>query len=102
MRRMILGVLTAIIAAFVLQRGLAGVAVGDSVFDRERLERARAEGQTLRETVVGLARIPDDVSPELAAGTIEHLTVVGTLMVPQAVYDALHGRLSVSGATVVR
>src|SRR5882672_11758049 len=41
---------------------------------REDLENAQAAGQRLRIQVLGLARIAEDVSPELARATIDSLT----------------------------
>lgn len=102
MRRMMLGIAAGLIASAVWQVRRSGTMFGEVVIDRDRLRRAGAEGSALREMVVGVARIADDVTPDLAAGTIEHLTVVGTLLVPAGVDEALHGRLSVVGSIVVR
>ena len=43
-------------------------------FGREELEAAKAKGDRLHIQVVGLATIDDDVSPELAASTIDSIT----------------------------
>lgn len=61
-------------------------------FSRQDLEAAQAAGQMLRIQVLGLARIADDVSPELARATIESITVLGALQASPAVKAALADR----------
>src|SRR3954468_24944900 len=46
-------------------------------WSRADLERARAAGELLRIQVVGLARIANDVTPELARATIQSVDVLG-------------------------
>lgn len=58
------------------------------------LEAAQAAGQKLHVQVLGLARIADDVSPELALATIESLIVLGALQASPAVKAALADRIS--------
>ena len=60
---------------------------------RKELERLRAAGQRLHIQVVGLVRIDDDVTPELARATIETVKVLGALHASQAVRQALADRL---------
>ena len=60
---------------------------------RAELERVRAAGQMLNIQVVGLVRIDDDVTPELARATIETVKVLGALHASQAVRQALADRL---------
>ena len=60
---------------------------------RADLERAQAAGQKLQIHVVGLARIADDVSPELARATIESVEVLGAFQASAAVRRALADRL---------
>ena len=60
---------------------------------RAELERLRAAGQMLHIQVVGLVRIDDDVTPELARATIETVKVLGALHASQAVRHALADRL---------
>lgn len=60
---------------------------------REDLERAVAAGQRLQIQVVGLARIADDVTPELARAAIESVTVLGAFQAPVAVRRALADRI---------
>jgi Arc/MetJ-type ribon-helix-helix transcriptional regulator len=67
--------------------------VGLQHFSRADLERAVAAGQRLEVQVVGLARIADDVSPELALAAIESVTVLGAFQASTAVRRALSGRI---------
>ncbi|MGH8551958.1 MAG: hypothetical protein ACRERS_01560 [Methylococcales bacterium] len=60
---------------------------------RQDLEAAQAAGQKLQVQVLGLARIADDVSPELALATIESLIVLGALQASPAVNAALADRI---------
>jgi Arc/MetJ-type ribon-helix-helix transcriptional regulator len=62
-------------------------------FSREDLEAARAARQKLQIQVLGLARIADDVSPELARATIESVVVLGVFHASVAVRRALAGRI---------
>lgn len=59
---------------------------------RADLERAVAAGQRLRVQVVGLARIDDDVTPELARAAIESVSVLGAFHASAAVRRALADR----------
>lgn len=60
---------------------------------RADLERAVATGERLRVQVVGLARIADDVPPELALAAIESVSVLGAFHASPAVRRALAGRM---------
>lgn len=60
---------------------------------RSDLERARAAGEMLQIQVLGLARIADDVSPELACATIESVVVLGAFQASAAVRKALADRI---------
>jgi len=60
---------------------------------RQDLEAAQRAGQRLQIQVVGLARIADDVSPELASATIDSLVVLGALQASAAVKTALADRI---------
>ena len=62
-------------------------------FSRQDLEAAQAAGQKLHIQVLGLARIADDVSPELARATIDSLLVLGALQASAAVKAALADRI---------
>ena len=62
-------------------------------FARTMLETVVAAGQRLQVQVVGLARIADDVTPELALAAIESVTVLGAFQASPAVRRALAGRI---------
>ena len=67
--------------------------LGMSLYDRRELERVRDAGQRLQIQVVGLARIADDVTPELARATIESVFVLGAFQASRAVREALADRI---------
>ena len=67
--------------------------VGLQHFSAADLQRALAAGQRLQVQVVGLARIADDVSPELARAVIESVTVLGAFQASAAVRQALADRI---------
>jgi len=67
--------------------------VGLQHFSRDDLERAVAAGQRLQVQVVGLARIADDVTPDLARAAIESVTVLGAFQASPAVRRALADRI---------
>lgn len=67
--------------------------VGLQHYGRADLERVVAAGQRLQIQVVGLARIADDVTPDLALAAIESVTVLGAFQASPAVRRALAGRL---------
>ena len=61
-------------------------------YTRLDLEAVRAAGQRLQISVLGLASIADDVSPELALATIDSINVLGAFHASDAVKRALAGR----------
>jgi Arc/MetJ-type ribon-helix-helix transcriptional regulator len=67
--------------------------IGLQHFTRTDLERAVAASQRLRIEVVGLARIADDVTPELARAAIESVSVLGAFQASAAVRRALSDRI---------
>lgn len=67
--------------------------VGLQHYNRADLEAVVAAGQRLQLQVVGLARLADDVTPELALATIESVTVLGAFQASPAVRRALSGRI---------
>ena len=67
--------------------------VGLQHYSRFDLETVVAAGQRLQVQVVGLARIADDVTPELALAAIESVTVLGAFQASPAVRRALAGRI---------
>ncbi len=62
-------------------------------FSRQDLEAVQAAGEKLQIQVLGLARIAEDVSPELARATIDSVTVLGALHVSAGVKAALADRI---------
>jgi hypothetical protein len=67
--------------------------LGLQCYSRQDLEAVRAAGQRLQIHVLGLARIADDVSPDLARVTIDSISVLGVLQASQSVKDALADRI---------
>src|SRR3712207_3227558 len=61
-------------------------------YTRRDLEAVRESKERLEIKVLGLATIADDVSPELAAETIESIVVLGALRASPAVKAALKDR----------
>lgn len=61
---------------------------------RADLDRLRDKGEVLHLRVLGLARIADDVSPELAQATIASLSVLGSLQATRDVKAALADRIT--------
>ncbi len=76
-----------VVARKMLVLGLQQFSVAD-------LTRARAAGEKLQIRVLGLASIAPDVPAELAAETIESITVLGALHASPAVRAALAGRIT--------
>jgi Arc/MetJ-type ribon-helix-helix transcriptional regulator len=62
-------------------------------YSREDLEAARKAGAMLQIRVLGLARIAQDVTPELAQATIGSVVVLGALQASPAVKAALAERM---------
>jgi Arc/MetJ-type ribon-helix-helix transcriptional regulator len=62
-------------------------------FTKADLERAKAAGQRVRIEVVGLARLANDVTPELARAAIESVSVLGAFHASPAVRRALADRI---------
>src|SRR4051794_2872165 len=67
--------------------------LGMQHYSRTDLEAVQAAGQTLQIQVLGLASIGSDVTPELAAATIDSILVLGALHASSAVKSALAGRI---------
>jgi Arc/MetJ-type ribon-helix-helix transcriptional regulator len=79
--------LTQVVARKMLVLGLQHFSVDD-------LKRVKAAGERLQIRVLGLASIATDVPAELAAETIDSITVLGALHASPAVRAALAGRIS--------
>ena len=67
--------------------------LGLQSFSRTDLERARASRQMLRIHVVGLVRIAEDVTPDLARATIASVEVLGAFHASPKVREALRDRI---------
>jgi Arc/MetJ-type ribon-helix-helix transcriptional regulator len=70
------------------------VELGLRHYSRQDLEAAQAAGEMIHIRVLGLARIADDVTPELARATIASVEVLGALHASPAVRSALSDRMS--------
>jgi len=68
--------------------------LGMQHFSQADLMRVQAAGEKLQIRVLGLASIAQDVSAQLAAETIESITVLGALQASPAVRAALAGRIT--------
>ena len=62
-------------------------------YTRQELEAVRAARQRLQISVLGLASIANDVSPELALATIDSINVLGAFHASDAVKRALAERI---------
>lgn len=68
--------------------------LGMQHFSLADLTRVQAAGEKLQIRVLGLASIAQDVPAQLAADTIESITVLGALQASPAVRAALAGRIT--------
>jgi Arc/MetJ-type ribon-helix-helix transcriptional regulator len=68
--------------------------VGLHDYSREFLENLQRAGEMVNIRVIGLARIANDVSAELARSTIASVSVLGAIQASAAVKAALTDRLS--------
>jgi Arc/MetJ-type ribon-helix-helix transcriptional regulator len=66
--------------------------LGSEHYSRQNLEELRDAGRMVELRVLGLARIAEDVSPELALATIAKVEVLGAFRAPPAVKAALAPR----------
>lgn len=67
--------------------------LGLRTITRAELQALREKGERLHVSVVGLARIAPDVTPELAAATIGSITVLGALQAGDDIRKALGDRI---------
>jgi Arc/MetJ-type ribon-helix-helix transcriptional regulator len=67
--------------------------LGLRTYTRQELEAVRNAGHTLQISVLGLATIARDVTPELARATIASITVLGALHASPEVRAALADRM---------
>lgn len=79
----------------VLEQGIERhtLEIGLRDFHRADLEAVQAAGDMLHVKVLGLARIADDVTPELALATIGSMTILGSLQASREVREALGSRI---------
>jgi Arc/MetJ-type ribon-helix-helix transcriptional regulator len=63
-------------------------------YSRAFLEQLKRSGQTVNIHVIGLARIADDVSAELARSTVASVAVLGAFQASPSVKAALSDRFS--------
>jgi hypothetical protein len=62
-------------------------------FNRADLEKVKEEGTSLTITAIGLLHLAEDISPQLAAETIEKIRGRGVFRAPEAVKQALADRV---------
>lgn len=62
-------------------------------FSRQDLEKAKKEDQSLTITAIGMLHLSDDISPELAAETIEKVHVRNVFRASEAVKEVLADRI---------
>ena len=74
-----------------VQRNSFGIGVIN--YNRKDLEEAKAEGKSLKITIIGLLHLSNDISPDLAAETIESIRVMGVFRAPEALKQALADRI---------
>lgn len=66
---------------------------GLQTYSRAELEGVVADGEQLDIHVLGLAKIEEDVTPELALAAIASIRVLGAFIASPAVRNALAGRM---------
>jgi hypothetical protein len=91
-----------ILALMIARRLGYDVTVGTLVLEREDLERTREAGGRRSMIVVGGCVVERDVPPELVEQTVQSLTVIGGIVLDQAVLTTLGDRLKVVGAATTR
>ena len=72
--------------------------IGIMFCNRKLLEAATAGGTMVDIRVIGMVKIADDVTPELARATIRSFEVNGVIRAPKAVLAAISDRMGKSGA----
>lgn len=68
--------------------------LGVMALNRDYLEQVVRDGKRLRISVVGIFRLEDNVTPELADQAIERAQVLGSVRAPQAVLARIGDRVS--------
>ena len=70
-----------------------GARIGYQILSRAELEMAKRSGTKLTIFVMGVLRIQTDVTPDLAAATVEQIQIFGTVKGPKAVLDRLEDKI---------
>jgi Arc/MetJ-type ribon-helix-helix transcriptional regulator len=68
--------------------------LGVMLLGRRDLEHTLREGKRLKIFVVGILRLADSITPDLADEAIEHIQVLGSLRAPEAVLKRIDDRIS--------
>jgi Arc/MetJ-type ribon-helix-helix transcriptional regulator len=76
-----------------VDRVLHSAMVGYQVIPRIELEAARRAGRKLSLFVVGVLRIPTNVTPELADAAIDRIRILGTVRGPDEVLRRIEDRI---------
>jgi Arc/MetJ-type ribon-helix-helix transcriptional regulator len=76
-----------------VDRVLHSAMVGYQVIPRVELEAARRSGRKLSLFVVGVLRIPNNVTPELADEAIERIRILGAVRGPDEVLRRIEDRI---------
>jgi Arc/MetJ-type ribon-helix-helix transcriptional regulator len=72
---------------------VTGARIGYQLLVRSELEEVRRSGKRLDLFVIGVLRIQDTVSPELAEATIERVRIFGSLKGPDQVLRRINDRV---------
>ena len=67
--------------------------IGVYHFNHADLERVKAESKSLTITAISLQHLAEDISPQLAAETIDKIRIRGVYWAPEAVKQALADRV---------
>lgn len=68
--------------------------LGVMLLGKRDLEQTLRDGKRLKIFVVGILRLADSITPELADEAIEHIQVLGSLRAPDAVLKRLDDRIT--------
>jgi len=66
--------------------------VGFTYYSRKDFERFREKGQRIRMRIVGMAKLANDITPELADAVIEDISVLGSLRASKPVLEMFKAR----------
>jgi Arc/MetJ-type ribon-helix-helix transcriptional regulator len=68
--------------------------LGLMLLRRQELEHTLREGKRLKIFVVGILRLADSITPDLADEAIEHIQVLGSIRASAAVLERLEDRIT--------